>query len=77
LLMVFALVGDSTMTSDFGNVTLFPLFQVEATMELLVGTNCGRATGTWYLVLSRALRALSSGFDFRRCSAKLIAFCEP
>jgi hypothetical protein len=22
--MVFALVGDSTMTSDLGNVTLFP-----------------------------------------------------
>ena len=63
--MVFALVGDSTMTSDFGNA-LFSLIQVEATTELLVGTNFRRARGTWYLVLSRALQALLPAFGFRR-----------
>jgi hypothetical protein len=37
--MVFALAGDSTMTSDFGNVCWFPLISVEANTELLAATN--------------------------------------
>ena len=74
--MVFALVGDSTITSDFGNVTLFPVIQVEATTELLVATNLLRARGTWYLVLSRALQALLPSSGFRRWSAEPTTFYE-
>jgi hypothetical protein len=74
--MVFALVGDSTITSDLGNVTLFPVIQVEATTELLVATNLLRARGTWYLVLSRALQALLLAPDFRRWSAEPTTFYE-
>ena len=63
--MVFALVGDSTMTSDFGNVTLFPVIQVEATTELLVGTNlCGpEVLGIWYLAVRCKRFFLYLGFD--------------
>jgi len=44
--MVFALVGDSTMTSDFGNVTLFPVIQVEATTNQVEATNMTKGFGS-------------------------------
>src|SRR5882672_3012991 len=49
LLMVFALAGDSTMTNDFGNVTLFARIQFEANTNRPAATNGFLAVGCWLL----------------------------
>src|SRR5437763_10414557 len=54
--MVFALVGDSTMTSDLGNVALFPVIQVEATTNQAEATNMTKALAlrSWLFALGQA-----------------------